>query len=394
MAMLSMFFVGALLANRLRRRKPAFMIVYIAGRLLYLPIAFFPLLFKSVSPDVMMMAIVVMVGLNYALNHIGAPLFLSWVADLVPHRILNRYWGTRQRWTHFVGTICFIAVAAFTYYVHLPITIKFPILATAAVIVGVTDILLFIRVHEPDHAVVRNRQFLSVLFEPIRDRNYRTFLFFQCVWRASTAIVGAFAQIYVLKIMHVPVAYAILIWSLHLIGPALTGRLWGKLADKHGHKPVLSVCLTLKPLYALAYLLMTEGTVIWLLPPAMLLDGMLNSGLTVAENGYSMKMSPRENRSMFIAAVRGFAGICGGLAAIAAGVFLQHMSGLSIDLLGRTWNHYHIIFLTSIIMRLVCIVLVRVVREPSSSPPSHIVRELLPAWLWRWARPPVGVDNG
>ena len=42
---------------------------------------------------------------------------------------------------------------------------------------------------------------------------------------------------------------------------------------------------------------------------------MLNAGYFIAMNGYRLKMAPRENRPMFIAATLAFSGIAGGLAA-------------------------------------------------------------------------------
>jgi len=393
MAMLSIFFVGALLANRLPRRKPAFIALFITARLLYVPIAFLPLAFPGLATHVLMGAIIAMIAANCALANFGETLFLSWMADLIPHRILNRFWGTRQRWMSATNVVCYLGMAAFVHLADWPVTVKFPLLVSGAVIVGVIDILLFVRVDEPEHAVVRDRHPVGLLFEPLHHREYRTFLFFECVWRASTVIVGVFATYYLLKVMKVRLEYVILIHSLHVIGPVITGKMWGRLADRHGHRPVMSVCLALKPMYALAYLLVTPDTVLWVLPPVVLVDGMLNGGLGVAENGYSMKMAPRENRSMFFAAVRGLTGICAGAAAIGAGVYLKSLGDWSTDVLGRTWSKYHLVFAASVLMRFVCMLLVRVVREPSSSGTGHVLRDLLPPWPRRWLRAPTGVGD-
>ena len=50
------------------------------------------------------------------------------------------------------------------------------------------------------------------------------------------------------------------------------------------------------------------------------------AGIVVASNGYVMKISPRQNRSMFVAAITGFAGVCGGASAILAGDWLHARS--------------------------------------------------------------------
>lgn len=390
MLMLSMLFVGAFINNRLRRRKPTFMIVFIMARLLYLPVAFLPLILKSVSSEVILMLIILIIGLYTALSNVGEVAWMSWMADLIPHRILNTYFGVRQQWVFFPTLLGYGTVAAFTHYSDLPITTKFPILATAGVIAGIIDILLFIRIREPVHQVVRDRNMFSVLLEPIRHRDYRTLLLFQCVFMSAVAILIAFSWIYALNVLHVSVAQLTLLVCVHVAGTALSSRAWGKLADKHGHRPVLSLCFVLKPALALTFLLATPDTVLWILPPVMVLDGLLNGGLHTAFRGYIMKRSPRENRSMFVAAALGLSGICAGLAAIAAGVLLRHIGDWSIVLLGRKWINYQVIFAISFIMRVGCIFLVRTIREPTSSPPGDLLRDMLP---WRWSRAPADIEG-
>jgi len=384
MMMLSMFFVAALITNRMPRRKPAFIVGFIAARLLYIPVAFLPMIFPGASADWLMGAIILMIAASCALSNFGETLFLSWMADLIPHRILNRFWGTRGRWISATNVACYLAIAAFVHAVAWPITVKFPVLVCIGVVVGIMDILLFFRVDEPTHAIVINRHPVNLLLEPIRHHEYRSFLVFLSIWRASTVIVGVFAVYYLLKVLQLPLANVLIIMSLQLIGPIMTGRMWGRLADRHGHRPVLMVCVALKPIFPLAFLLITTGTVYWILSAALLIDGILNAGLGVAENGFSIKMAPRENRSMFFAAVRGMTGVCAGLATIAIGAYVKHLGDWTIILAGRTWNKYQWVFALSIVLRLNCLLLVRTIREPTSSPPGHLLRDL---WQVRPGRP-------
>ncbi len=402
-----MFFVGALLVNRLERRKPLFMILFISARLLYIPVAFLPLMFPNVGTDWLMGMIIVLFGVHFAMTNVGETLFLSWVADLIPHRILNRYWGGRRRWMSWMTAGCLWAVAAFVAGTNGPMTVnvplwpgvcktldlgflpaidvvkKFQILVCLGVVAGVTDILLFIRVHEPKHLPVRNRHVLHVLLEPILDRGYRSFLIYKCIWGVSTIIVYAFATFYLLDQLQTPVTTVLLLSSLHMVGLAISSGRWGRLADQHGHKPVLVVCLMFKPLYALAFVLVRPETVLWILTPVYIMDGLVNGGLFVAENGYSMKRAPRENRSMFLATVGGLTGICGGLAAIGVGKFIDMHANCSWEGVGVQWNTYQVVFCVSFFMRAGCAVLVHIIHEPDSSPPSRVVRDIFSFRPWR-----------
>ncbi|HDZ20266.1 hypothetical protein LCGC14_0018660 [marine sediment metagenome] len=365
--MLSMFFAGALLANRLTRRKPAFFWLFIPSRLLYLPVAFIPLIFPDAPTDWVLGAIIVMISVHWALSNTGETLFQSWLADLIPHRILNRYLGGRQVWMSLTSVASLLAISAFVYLSDQPVTVKFPILVTVGVAMGLADILLFLGIREPPHIAVRDRHPLSLLIEPIRHRDYRTFLRFMCVWRVGLLLIGAFAYYYMLKVLHVRLVHLILLQCLLLGVRAASAKTWGRLADKHGHRPILTICVALKPIYAMSFFVMTPDNAVWVLLPIMMLDGVVNSGLSVATEGYSMKMAPKENRSMFLAAASGLTGICAGSAAIAAGVLLKGLGDWTIDLYGRTWTKYHLVFGASLIIRIGCVFLIRTVREPGRS---------------------------
>ena len=118
---------------------------------------------------------------------------------------------------------------------------------------------------------------------------------------------------------------------------------------------------------------------------------MLNAGMSVATNGYMLKLAPRENRSMFVAAISGLAGVCGGVAALAAGWFLQWTAGFAWEGFGRTWNNYQLLFAISIVLRVACIPLGRRVREPKSLGTAKLLTELTGVWPLRILLFPVGL---
>jgi MFS family permease len=384
-------YVGAALNNRLRRRKPIFMFSLIVSRLVLVPISLLPLAWPGLSPYAAMVWVLGLTALSGALVNMGSPLWFSWMADLIPSEVLNRYWGNRQRWMHAVWTVSFLAVAAYWWLLaDTRIEVAFPILVAITTIAGVVDILLFRRVDEPPNVVTPDRSFLDALMEPLRHRDYRRFVVFGVVFAAGTMFAAAFMQLYVLDVLKTPVWQATLIWSVIGLGVALSAPIWGRLADRHGQKPVLFICVACKPLVALVFLFLTPANVVWVLTPVFFVDSMWNAGVALAQNGVMMKLAPRENRSMFIAAVVGLNGIAGGLAAIAAGAYLRLYEDFSAHAFGRTWNNYHLLFVTSFFMRIGCIPLVHWVREPKSARPMHVLEDMFGVWPLRVLRFPVG----
>ena len=388
--MIAMLFVGAMLANAVSRRKPLFMAVFIIARAVFIPIVFLPLIFRSASPNHMMLLIIGFLAVSHAMTHVGSMMWQSWMADLIPHCVLNHYWGVRQRAMSIMGIACSLTLAGVMWVCvqnGVPITTTFPILVIIGVVAGVVDIVLFVHVHEPQHHVVRNRHIVNLLTEPVRDRAYRGFLGFQCLWAISACIGGAYVWVYSVEILKMPGAAMVLLLAVHGLGMGVSGKLWGKLADKHGHKPILLLTLCLKPMFLLGFGVSTSAQVAYfVLPPILLLDGFLNGGLFLAINGYQMKCSPRENRPMFIAASSGLCGICAGMVTAAVGWMLSRFEGWSVVWHGFLITRYHVVFVVSMLLRWSCVPLTAIVHEPTSSHPRRVLEDI---WarlnLQRWA---------
>ena len=389
--MLAFQFVGAAALNRTARRKPVFIALLVFCRLLYLGVAFLPFAFREPGSPALLVLVLVLLAVSAASHNTAVPFWYSWMADLIPRRVLNRVWGWRQRAMHLTWSVAFLAVAFLLHRTRWPMTAVFPLLAVIAVAAGVTDVLLFIGVREPPNLTRPVRQPWRDLAAPLRHPDYRRFVAFSCAWSFATMCAASFMQLYVLKVIGLSPWVVTLIWCVSGVGMAIASGMWGRLADRHGHRPVLNVCVTLKPLIALVFLLLTPGNAVWLLPLAFLPDGMLNAGYGIAANGYMLSIAPRENRSMFIAAITGLAGMCGGLSAFLGGVLLARTQGWTMDLMGRSLNHYHLLFAASVVLRLGCRPLVRRVREPGSAHSMRLLGAMMDEWPMWIVRFPVGL---
>jgi len=376
MWMLTLQFAGGIISNRIQRRKPFFLVSLISARLFYIFIAFLPLIFPAMRRSLLLGIIITFICLIHAVHNIAHPLWLSWMGDLIPRRVLNSYWGERQRWMYIAWTVSFAVVILFTWLTDLPVKTAYPILACFGVAAGVIDILLFVWVKEPVNTGAPRRKILETLTAPLKNRDFRSFLVFSCSWHGFAMFAASFMQLYVLKELNVPVWQTTLIWCVSGIGIALSSRKWGRVADTYGHRPVLVMCMSMKPLILIVFLFVSRNSAVWLLSVAFLFDSICNAGIMVASNGYTLKTAPRENRSMFIAAYTGLAGIAGGIGAIAGGVFLEAFERISFTFFHMTWTNYHLLFLSDIPLRAVCIILAFLIKEPKSRTPGQLFYEI------------------
>lgn len=379
--LLGLQFLGGVVSGRLEHRKPWFMVMLIAGRFVYLPAAVLPLLLPRVPGFVLVYVFIACASVSAALINFATPLWFSWMADLVPQRILNRYWAARHRLLQVFWVYSFFAVAVLSYLcAGLPVQHLYPILAAFGVTAGIVDIVLFRWVEEPANAPTHTRRVFELLTEPLRDPPFRSFILFTCMFSAAAMFAGAFMQIYLLKVLALPRWQVIVMWSTIGLGGTLIARTWGRLADAHGHRPILISCLAFKPFASAVFLFVTPGIAFPVLTAFFFFDSMANAGYFIAVNGYTLKMAPRENRPMFVAATMALSGIAGGLAAIAAGGLLKATEGLSIEWIGRTWINYHLVFLLSTWFRILCIPFAVAIKEPASDSTGVILAYFRGLW--------------
>ena len=64
MALISLQVVGALITNRLERRKPFFIVIHIAGRLLFLAVAFLPLVWAPADNGLLIGSLILFIAVS------------------------------------------------------------------------------------------------------------------------------------------------------------------------------------------------------------------------------------------------------------------------------------------------------------------------------------------
>jgi MFS family permease len=392
-ALIFMQVIAALAARRLTYRKPVWLAVSIVQRLVFLPAALGPWLLPSVPAEIWLWLLISLTFLNHALLHFGNPLWLSWMGDYLPHDGLSSFWGLRhtsQQWT-----------AAATMFVNAMLVFNsgFDIRgAFAGIIVlgsalGVIDVLLFTRVEEPPARHHPSPRLWGVIASPFREPRFRSYIRFTCFWHMAAMIGAPFISLYLLEKVKMDLFRVLVLWMISWIGGAILSNQLGRWIDRFGQRPVLILCVAFKSSNMLALLLCPRDPTVafWALAPVFALDAFLNAGIAIANNGFLIKNSPRENRTMFVAAGTAYAGLVGGLTSIVAGGVLALTEGVTLRLSGVVLSNYQALFLVSILLRLGAVLMAVRVLEPASTGTREVVlvfatatRQRVSRW-WRAA---------
>jgi predicted MFS family arabinose efflux permease len=252
---------------------------------------------------------------------------------------------------------------------------------------------MFFRVEEPSVRPLPDLKLSTVFFGPFRHPGFRSFITYGCFWNFAAMVGAPFITLYLLSHVGMSLFQVLLLWAASWVGGAVLSARLGHITEDYGNRPVLIAATGFKSLNMIALLLVPVEPVFafWILVPVFMVDAVLNAAISIASNGFMLKNSPAENRSMYIAAGTAIAGMVGGLTSIVCGGVLALTADRSVVVAGRSLNGFHLLFALSLILRWVAVWFARRVEEPEGRPTVQVLVQLIGVTPWRFMRFPVGL---
>lgn len=385
-------FLAAVVVNHLTYRRWAWFASAMTHRVLLIPVAIGPWLFPEISGEFWVWSLIIATVVNQGLLQFSSPLWLSWMGDYLPHDGLSRFWGIRQNWMQWSAAASLAFAACLLSFGNLSAQADFTIQILIGSALGMLDLLFFFWIEEPPVTKSKSPQWRDVFAEPFRRKEFRRYISFSCFWHFAAMAGAPFISLFLLHDIGMSLFQVLMLWAASWVGGALCSHHMGHWADRFGSRPVLIFCISGKSANMLALLLVPAepNLAFAILVPVFMVDQALNSGILIANNGFMIKNSPSENRTMYIAACQALAGLVGGVTSILGGAFLAGIADFQWTFLGKTWGHFHVMFAASIVLRWVSAVWVHQLREPNSQSTRLIVDELLHGPIGRFLASPAG----
>ena len=370
---------AALAVNRVERRKPLWFWISIVQRVVFVPAALGPWLLPQIPDQFWIWNLIALTFVNHAMLHFAAPLWLSWMGDYLPHQGLNTFWGTRHSSMQWMAAMALLANALFFFKSGIDVRAAFSAIIVLGAVMGVSDVLLYLKVEEPPVRRSVDLRLWDILAGPFRQADFRSFIFFSCFWNIAAMVGAPFISMYLLEHVGMDLFHVLILWTISWVGGALLSNQLGLWTERFGHRPMLVLCTAFKSINMIALLACPPNASIafWVLAPVFMADAFLNAGILIATNGFLIKNSPRENRTMFIAAGTAFAGLAGGITSIVAGALLALTDHWSLEVFGTRYVNFHVMFAISIVLRLAAAKVAQSVRERNSSGARTVIRELV-----------------
>jgi MFS family permease len=306
--------------------------------------------------------------------------WLSWISDLVPENIRGKFFGSRNMICGIAGMLAMIIFGNVLDYLKshpsdgLPL--GFGITFTAAVVFGISGLYFLRRI--PDTQVDKPADAISFgkfIYLPFSDRNFRNFLIFSFAWSFSVYFASPFFTLYFLRYLKFSYGFVAILNTISACADLIGMQVWGRISDKVKNRAIIRFASWVAVFLPLAWVTVAPGA--YVLPIFLhLVGGSFWAGINLSMNNLLLRISPRENKEIFLSIFNMLAGLGAALGPVLGGLAVKLMADLDLRLLGREMAPLQIVFLTSTLLRLFSIQLFKWVHEPEEATVGQLVRVL------------------
>jgi MFS family permease len=332
-----------LVVERFRRRKAIAALAYLAAQLLWVPIALIPIFIDVPSGEAISLLLVFM-AIRSAVTALSTCAWNSWLKDLIPQEMLGRVMGLRLTLAGITAMIFGLGAAFFVdHWIENSPQADQPLGYTYVLLFGIFTLamaspVIMSLIPEPlmPPSPSPKPSLSSAVGAPFRDGNYRALLRFLFLWGLAINLATPFFAVYMLQRLDMPLSLVIGLTILSQALYIIFLRVWGPMVDKHGSKPVLSLCVSLYLLVILGWAFTTMPERYFLTVPLLvvlhMLAGIASAGVTLAIGTIGMKLAPHGQATSYLAGAGLATSVGAGVGPLLGGVFADFFSERQLSL--------------------------------------------------------------
>jgi MFS family permease len=338
---------AAYIAERTHKVKPLALSGQALGRTSWVFAAALPLLPFAPGPY-RLYAFLAFYAISAAFLMITYNAWAVWMSELIPERLRGRYFSIRN--TIVIAVTLAVTVAggrmldAFKAAGAEPegFAVIFGVAVGAAAIASI----FLLRQPKASPPPAPAEPFWHRVRAPFADANFRHALRFFAVWHFAWAIPLAFWTVYQLTYLKMSYFQVAIFGGITSLTAAAGNRFWGAVEYRAGNKPVLALCAA--AIGCLPFLWLTTRPdfiyPIWIIA---VLAGVFWSGFNLVAFTFPLALSPRPNRTYYIAAFGIVTGAATFVASTLGGVLARATDDVEWVIAGITFTNFHLLFVIS-----------------------------------------------
>ncbi len=320
--------------------------------------------------------LVILMFVSAVLANIASPAWMSWMADVIPARIRGRFNARRIQFGQSVGLVLsLLAGMALDWPDETQKRLLRDVISAlfaAAGVLGMVDILLFLRVPDPKPLHHHPTLTLAELVrQPLRNPAFRIFLGYSALMTFATGFVGQFVWLYVFDEVGMSNTRAnLLLITVPTLVSMAVYPFWGRIVDRFGSKPALLLAGIIVINGANTWILVTRTS--WIPGYIAVLTAVLAwPGMELAGFNLLLRLADSGNRARASSAAVAINSMAVAIAGTASGLF----GGLVAQWLGPAWRttllgwpltSHGVLFLASAVLRTAALCCILFLKEERS----------------------------
>lgn len=352
---------GALLVERLPARKRLWFIMVVSHRMLWLLVAMLP--FALGAGQVTVWTLIAIVAASSILAQVASPIWLGWMADLVPKDISARFWGTRQAAMTFAFIVAvWLSGWALDVFKARNSLAGFGILFAIAALVGSLDIAVHLLVPEPKPKAHPPGMSLAEKFKAVfSQRDFVWLTAAMGAWYFGMALIGVFGPVCMKREFGFTYSHISVYIAAGALGAFLSSIPLGMLGDRFGARTIAALIMFFGPLVMASWFFAGPGELEMPIPflgtykmprsmAVMIIPQFIGGGLYAGIGLYQMHLagllSKREGRTLSMAVHWSVIGALSTVSPLIGGAvmdfFSRNPSGVELPA-GAQLNFYHVL---------------------------------------------------
>ncbi len=331
---------------------------------------------------------------------IGNLAVLSWIKELIPAKKLANFFGKRNIYASISGIIIYLAGS----YVLDKFTGKkiFGILFLLALLFGLVSLYLLKQVSEnrreekkekkeektkteearrgeekeagKEEKELKTKVFWQNLKRPFKDTYFRALLYFGLLWGLAINIASPFFLVFMIDDLSLSYLLIALFLVIDTIFRVYGLNIFGKMADKMGAKPVLTISATTGSIIPLLFVFINQTNYL-LIPFIFVMSSIAFAGIDISLSQVLLKSSPEEKSAYYFASFSSLTNFLSALGPIIGGL-------IAIMIKNQTTGMWSLlpalkyVFIISFILRVSSLPLIIKINEPEAKEVKKVLKKM------------------
>ena len=326
--------LGAFVTKRRTKRKGVVLTLQFIGCGIVLCFGILPFVFSTGNA---IYAFLLLSFLSVCLLSIASNAWIGWITDVIPLRVRGRFFSILSQYVMLTavavgfGFSLFIdhfssagrqdinaQASAFFKAENLPL--GFAIIFFVAVVAAFSGLGVLSRLPEKEKKI-EEEGVARMFFLPIRDRNFRRFLLFNCWWMLAVGIGAPFWQPFMLQKLRMSLFEVQIYSGINIAAAILVLRLWGRLIDAYGNRTAMRLIIVLGGFNPMVWLFVTPHNYQVLYLEAIT-SGIMWAGAGLVATNFVLSIAPNERRQLYSGVSGAFSGLAMMTTMLVSGLFL------------------------------------------------------------------------